>query len=161
MTLAQDPLALPRDAKLICLLLESLGVSEYDPLVVHQLLELGHRHMSDLLQDAQMYADHADRKDIVTVEDIRLAVENKVSTSFVNPPSKDVGSIVFELSNGMGLIRCAHSLQFMLELAERKNALPLPHVPEKYGLRLPVERHTLTAPNLEIVPQVRHHPFGY
>jgi transcription initiation factor TFIID subunit 9B len=103
MTLAQDPLSLPRDAKLICLLLESLGVSEYDPLVVHQLLELGHRHMSDLLQDAQMYSEHADRKDTITVEDIRLAVENKVATSFVNPPSKDVCS--FELG---GLIRWTH-----------------------------------------------------
>ncbi|CAO3662240.1 unnamed protein product [Rhizopus microsporus] len=32
----------PRDAELISLILQSLGVEDYDPKVVHQLLEFAH-----------------------------------------------------------------------------------------------------------------------
>lgn len=32
----------PRDARLISLILQSLGVEDYDPKVVHQLLEFAH-----------------------------------------------------------------------------------------------------------------------
>lgn len=33
----------PRDARIIALILQSLGVEDYDPKVVHQLLEFAHR----------------------------------------------------------------------------------------------------------------------
>lgn len=36
--------AQPRDARLISLILQSLGVEDYDPKVVHQLLEFAHRN---------------------------------------------------------------------------------------------------------------------
>lgn len=129
--IARDPLALPRDAKLLSLLLESLGVCDSDPAALHMLLEFGSRHLTELLSDASLYADHAERRDL-TVDDVRLAVEGRALTSFTSPPSKD----------------------FMLELADKKNSLPLPSVPQKFGLRLPVDRHTLTAPTLTIVPAV-------
>jgi transcription initiation factor TFIID subunit 9B len=122
-----NPQLQPRDAKLISLLLASLGVSEVDPLVIHQLLELAHRHILDILQDAQIYSEHADRKDL-SLNDLKLAVESKVLDSFISPPSKDL----------------------LYEIAEKKNNLPLPQIPEKFGLRLPPERHILTAPTLNI-----------
>ena len=89
MAFTQDPVSLPRDAKLLSLLLESLGIHDYDPLVIHQLLELSNRHMTDLLQDAQVYSEHAEKKEM-TVEDVKLAVEAQVMSSFTSPPSKDV-----------------------------------------------------------------------
>ena len=87
--ISQDPSSLPRDAKLTSLLLESLGVSDYDPLVIHQLLELGHGHITQILEDAFLYAEHADRKDI-SLDDCKLALQGKLSSSFTSPPSKDV-----------------------------------------------------------------------
>lgn len=32
----------PRDARIVSLILQSLGVEDYDPKVVHQLLEFAH-----------------------------------------------------------------------------------------------------------------------
>jgi transcription initiation factor TFIID subunit 9B len=43
-------------------------------------------------------------------------------------------------------------------LAEKKNMIALPLVPEKFGLRLPPERHCLLKPNITIVPKKR--PIG-
>lgn len=36
----------PRDARIVSLILQSLGVEDYDPKVVHQLLEFAHRNYS-------------------------------------------------------------------------------------------------------------------
>lgn len=46
------------------------------------------------------------------------------------------------------------SLQFLLELAQEKNKVPLPLIPEKYGIRLPHEKHCLTAINFQVTPNV-------
>ena len=58
-------------------------------------------------------------------------MQSKVKHSFSAPPPKE----------------------FLLELAEEKNKNPLPGVPEKYGIRLPAERHCLTAVNFDIAPE--------
>ncbi len=88
-------------------------------------------YILDIVSDAQLFAEHAERSDI-TVADVRLAIEGKLTNSFTYPPSRDV----------------------LNELAEKKNSQPLPTVPEKFGVRMPHERHCLTAVNFEIVPQV-------
>jgi transcription initiation factor TFIID subunit 9B len=41
-----------------------------------------------------------------------------------------------------------------LELAQEKNKQPLPLIPEKYGIRLPADKHCLTGINFSIVPDV-------
>ena len=38
-------------------------------------------------------------------------------------------------------------------LAEKRNAQPLPPVPDKYGVRLPLDRYCLTGQNFQIIPQ--------
>ncbi|KAI8923335.1 transcription initiation factor IID, 31kD subunit-domain-containing protein [Entophlyctis helioformis] len=126
-----DPTDLPRDARLVSLILQSLDIDDYEPRVIPQLLEFVHRHILDLLQDAQMFADHAGHKDL-EVTDVRLAIESRASHAFSGPPSREV----------------------MMELAEKKNSIPLPLIPEKFGLRLPPERNTLLKPNFQIVPKV-------
>mmetsp|Transcript_26955 Transcript_26955/g.79475 ORF Transcript_26955/g.79475 Transcript_26955/m.79475 type:complete len:234 (-) Transcript_26955:185-886(-) len=63
----------PRDAKRIKLLVESMGVKGYEPRVIHQLLDLMHRTVVDTLEEAFDFADHAGRAGI-TVEDVRLAI---------------------------------------------------------------------------------------
>ncbi|KAI8334768.1 transcription initiation factor IID, 31kD subunit-domain-containing protein [Chlamydoabsidia padenii] len=119
----------PEDATLISLVLQSLGVYEYDPKVVQQLLEFAHRYTTDVFQDALVYSEHANKSDI-DLDDIQLAIQGRVNHSFTTPPPKE----------------------FLLELAEEKNKTPLPLIPEKYGNRLPADRYCLTGLNFSIVP---------
>ncbi|KAJ3085675.1 Transcription initiation factor TFIID subunit 9B [Quaeritorhiza haematococci] len=125
-----DPLHMPRDAKLLSLLLQSMDIDDYEPKVIPQLLEFTHRYVVDVLTDAQLFAEHAGRSEL-DLADVRLAVEGRISHSFTNPPAKD----------------------FLFELAEKKNSQPLPIVPEKFGVRLPPERHCLTGINFQILPE--------
>lgn len=119
----------PRDARIVSLILQSLGVSDYDPKVVHQLLEFAHRYTSDVFQDALVYAEHAGKSDL-DLDDIQLAIQGRVNHSFTTPPPKE----------------------FLLELAQEKNKMPLPLIPEKYGIRLPADKYCLTGINFSIVP---------
>ncbi|KAJ2816378.1 Transcription initiation factor TFIID subunit 9 [Coemansia sp. 'formosensis'] len=123
----------PRDYKIMALLLQSHGVEDCDPSVINQLLEFSHRYTVDVLQDAMVYAEHAKKADI-DMEDVRLAIQGRVNYSFASPPEKE----------------------FLLELAEERNKHPLPIIPEKYGIRLPPEKHTLTGVNFHIVPEQRN-----
>ncbi|KAJ2744368.1 Transcription initiation factor TFIID subunit 9 [Coemansia sp. BCRC 34301] len=123
----------PRDYKIIALLLQSHGVEDCDPSVINQLLEFSHRYTVDVMQDAMVYAEHAKKADI-DMDDVRLAIQGRVSYSFTSPPDKE----------------------FLLELAEERNKHPLPLIPEKYGVRLPPEKHTLTGINFHIVPEQRN-----
>ncbi|KAG2224164.1 hypothetical protein INT45_000179 [Circinella minor] len=125
----QKQQAQPRDARIVSLILQSLGVENYDPRVVPQLLEFAHRYTTDVLQDALIYAEHANKNDL-DLDDIQLAIQGRVNHSFTNPPPKEL----------------------LLELAEEKNKTPLPLIPEKYGVRLPAEKHCLTGLNFSIVP---------
>lgn len=49
-------------------------------------------------------------------------------------------------------------LQFLLQLATTVNSVPLPPVPEVYGIRLPPPAQRLTAPNFSIVPRAAGPP---
>ena len=42
-------------------------------------------------------------------------------------------------------------LQFLIEIARKKNSSVLPLIPEKFGPRLPPERYCLTANNYKIL----------
>ncbi|KAF9145062.1 Transcription initiation factor TFIID subunit 9 [Mortierella sp. GBA39] len=127
--MAQTPQ--PRDAKVVSLILQSLAVEDADQKVIHQLLEFAHRYTTDVFQDALLYSEHAGRTD-VGLDDVRLAIQGRVNHSFTSPPPKE----------------------FLLELAEEKNRVPLPLIPEKYGIRLPHERHCLTAVNFQLIPEL-------
>jgi transcription initiation factor TFIID subunit 9B len=107
-----------------------MGIYNVESRVIQQLLEFSHRYASDVLQDALAFSEHAGHNE-VNESDIRLAIEGKSTYSFTNPPSRDV----------------------LEEIAARRNKLPLPIIQEKYGVRLPPERHCLTAINYQVVPQ--------
>ncbi|KAG9298337.1 hypothetical protein G9A89_002825 [Geosiphon pyriformis] len=127
----QEPL--PRDAKLISLLLQNAGVEDYEPKVVQQLLEFAHRYSVDVLQDSLIYSEHAGRINDIDIDDVKLAIQGRVNHSFTSPPPKE----------------------FLAELAKEKNKEKLPEVEEKYGLRLPPEHYCLTAVNFQLIPEGR------
>ncbi|KAG0006806.1 Transcription initiation factor TFIID subunit 9B [Modicella reniformis] len=115
----------------ISLILQSLAVEDAEQKVIHQLLEFAHRYTTDVFQDALLYSEHAGRTEVV-LDDVKLAIQGRVNHSFTSPPPKE----------------------FLLELAEEKNKVPLPLIPEKYGIRLPHERHCLTAVNFQLIPEL-------
>ncbi|KAI9143945.1 transcription initiation factor IID, 31kD subunit-domain-containing protein [Paraphysoderma sedebokerense] len=120
----------PQTAKLLALLMQSMGIDESDPRVTQMLLEFAHRYIIDTLHDSLLYSDHAGRTEI-DIEDVKLAIQSRVNYSFATPPPKD----------------------FLLEQAKEKNSIPLPLVGESLGLRLPPEQFCLTSVNYQIVPQ--------
>jgi hypothetical protein len=80
-----------------------------------------------VLEDATVYSEHAG-KTRMDVDDVRLATQSKVNFSFTAPPPRE----------------------FMMELASKRNAAPLPAIPPKLGVRLPLERYCLSAVNYSI-----------
>uniref|UniRef100_A0A7S1VHH7 Transcription initiation factor TFIID subunit 9 n=1 Tax=Sexangularia sp. CB-2014 TaxID=1486929 RepID=A0A7S1VHH7_9EUKA len=101
----------PRDAKIMSLLISSMGISEYDPRIIVQLLEFEYRLATELLSDAIQYADHSGRA-LVRSSDVKLAIAGRASQSYgVLPPR-----------------------QVLLAAAADRNAVPLPLLPTRAGV---------------------------
>lgn len=84
---------LPPTARAIALLLASTpAVQDAQPGVLHQLLELAHRYTTQVLSDAQVYAEHAGRSGTskIEMEDIVLAVQARVGWEFGGRVPKEV-----------------------------------------------------------------------
>ncbi|MCL7027378.1 hypothetical protein MKW94_027786 [Papaver nudicaule] len=118
---------LPRDAKIVKTLLKSMGVTEYEPRVIHQFLELWYRYVVDVLTDAQVYSEHA-AKPAIDPDDIKLAIQTKVNFGFSQPPPREV----------------------LLELARNRNKMPLPKSITGPGIPLPPDEDTLISPNYQL-----------
>lgn len=80
---------MPRDGKIVKELLRSMNIDDYEPQVVHQLLELWYRYVADVLTDAQMYSEHAE-KPVIDSDDVKLAIQSKVNFNFSQPPPREV-----------------------------------------------------------------------
>ncbi|CAI5495277.1 unnamed protein product [Closterium sp. Naga37s-1] len=104
-----------------------MGVEDYEPRVVHQLLEFAYRYMTDVLGEARVYAEHAGHATL-EVDDVRLAVQAKVSTSFSQPPPREM----------------------LMELARARNAVPIPPIAGSGLFALPPEAECLLQPNVQI-----------
>ncbi|KAE8218865.1 hypothetical protein CF319_g7336 [Tilletia indica] len=129
---------IPRDARIIALIMYSMGITDADPAVLLQLLEFAHRYTHDVLQDALVYSDHAASRSTasggatgnLSLEDVQLAIQSRVNYSFTHPPPKDV----------------------LVSLASSINSIPLPPISDRVGIRLPPLEHCLTNVNFSIVP---------
>lgn len=80
---------MPKDGKIVQELLRSMNVEDYEPRVVHQFLQLWYRYVADVLTDAQMYSEHAE-KSTIDSDDVKLAIQSKVNFSFSQPPPREV-----------------------------------------------------------------------
>lgn len=124
--------SLPPTARSIALLLSSTpGVQDVQPGVLHQLLEFSHRYTQQVLTDAQMYAEHAGRAGKVELDDVILGIQARVGWEFGGRVPKE----------------------YILSLANQTNSVPLPSVPEVFGVRLPSDPDdTLAGINFDLVP---------
>lgn len=122
---------LPPTARSIALLLASTPtIQDSQPGVLHQLLEFSHRYTSQVLYDANVYAEHAGRTGKIEIEDVVLAVQARVGWEFGGRVPKE----------------------YLLSLAQQTNAAPLPSVPEVFGVRIPPPPHILTQVDFDLVP---------
>ncbi|AFM97747.1 transcription initiation factor TFIID subunit TAF9 [Encephalitozoon hellem] len=92
----------PRDAKVISVILRSLGIEECEPKVIIQLLEFAYKYTTDVLEDALLFAKHADRMHIST-SDVKLALQTKVGRHFVPPPPRQYLSDIAAMVNSKPL----------------------------------------------------------
>ncbi|KAJ0393449.1 hypothetical protein P43SY_000757 [Pythium insidiosum] len=115
-----DEPVLPLDAVAMKELLASMGADRHEPRVVSQLHEFVHRYVTEILVDAQEYSLFAS-KTSVDVDDVRLAIASRLNHHYTNVPSREL----------------------LIELAEKRNSLPLPPISNEYGVRLPPPEHQL------------------
>ncbi|KAF4632331.1 hypothetical protein G7Y89_g5790 [Cudoniella acicularis] len=134
----------PRDARLIHMLLSSLGVTAYQERVPLQLLDFAYRHSSSILSDALHLSSDAyvsqqtrardappgggfrDADGQVSANAVQLAISSRLQYQFGG--------------NGGGL-----SKDFLLETAQARNKVALPRVLQnEWGVRLPSERFVMS-----------------
>merc|ERR550539_885133 len=133
---AQKPL--PKDAQVMVAILKDMGITDYEPRVINQMLEFSYRYVTNVLDEAKAVSGHA-RKKAVDVDDVKLAVQMYADQNLTSPPTRDV----------------------LLETARTKNTVPLPIPRATSGMRLPPERHCLTACNYRLRNKPKRGPPGY
>lgn len=116
-----------KDAQVIDAILKEMSVSEYEPRVVHQLMEFTNRYVSSILQEAQVFSTYA-KKDSIDSDDVQLAVSMQIDKTVTSPPPKEL----------------------LLEVAREKNNQPLPPIKPHNGLRIPFDRYTLIGTNYKL-----------
>ncbi|WVQ80261.1 hypothetical protein IAT38_002366 [Cryptococcus sp. DSM 104549] len=124
---------IPRDGRLISLILASKGITDTDERVIHQLLDFSRRYTADVLTSAQTLADHAGRSGAgrMEKEDVELAIKMRKLYEFYEAPPRD----------------------YLATLAHELNSHPLPILPESFDLvRLPPPHQRLAEVNFDIVP---------
>ncbi|KAF7960783.1 hypothetical protein EAE96_000456 [Botrytis aclada] len=135
----------PRDARLIHMLLSSLGVSAYQERVPLQLLDFAYRHSSSILSDALHLSSDAYVSQQMRARDVPPGggfrdADGQVSANAVQLAIQSRLQYQFGSGNGGGL-----SKEFLLETAQARNKIALPRVLQnEWGVRLPAERFVLT-----------------
>ncbi|KAI3633305.1 hypothetical protein MIR68_008252 [Amoeboaphelidium protococcarum] len=127
---SQQSEKVPKLAAAVMAVMQSMGVREADPTVIHQLMELTSRTTRKYLDKSKVLANHAGHKQ-VELEDLQLAIRMVTEKEFVMPLPREVYA----------------------RMANDINRQPLPLFDEKYGLRLPPERDCLTQPNYRLLHQ--------
>ncbi|QSZ37494.1 hypothetical protein DSL72_008592 [Monilinia vaccinii-corymbosi] len=135
----------PRDARLIHMLLSSLGVAAYQERVPLQLLDFAYRHSSSILSDALHLSSDAYVSQQTRARDAPPGggfrdADGQVSANAIQLAIQSRLQYQFGAGTGGGL-----SKEFLLETAQARNKIALPRVLQnEWGVRLPAERFVLT-----------------
>ena len=83
-----SPKSMPKDAQMMAQILKGMGITEYEPRVINQMLEFAFLYVTTILDDAKIYSSHA-KKATVDADDVRLAIQCRADQSFTSPPPRD------------------------------------------------------------------------
>ncbi|ODQ81416.1 hypothetical protein BABINDRAFT_6122 [Babjeviella inositovora NRRL Y-12698] len=132
---AGEQSAIPRDVRLLHLILAAQGIQNYQDHVPLQLMDFAFRYTTSVLQDAILYSDHAHGSShtshagntgsnaVLTTNDVRLAIAARTNYQFKPTPPKEL----------------------LLEMAAERNKVKLPPPVATWGLQLPPEKYCLHA----------------
>jgi len=118
---------LPTDELAMRAILKDMGVTEYEPRVVQQMLEFSYRYTTEVLEEAKLYSNHA-RKKQIDLDDVKLAVTNRGDRTGRMPPRIDL----------------------LQEMTKSKNSAPLPAIKSFSGPRIPPDRYCLTGVTFKV-----------
>ena len=79
-----SPKSMPKDAQMMPQILKDMGITEYEPRVINQVLEFAFRYVTTILDDAKIYSSHA-KKATVDADDVRLVSAVLTSLSLLRP----------------------------------------------------------------------------
>lgn len=140
----------PRDARLIHVLLSSLGVTAYQERVPLQILDFAYRHASGVLSDALHLSSDAYVSQQTRAKDAPPGglrdIDGQVSANAVQFAIASRLQYQFGGGNGGGGAGGGGlSKEFLLETAQKRNAIKLPKVLQhEWGVRLPSERFVMS-----------------
>jgi len=117
----------PKDAQVMVAILKDMGVCDYEPRLVNEMLEFTYRYVTDILDDAKVYSNHANKKNI-DVEDVKLAIQCRLDHSFTTPPPRDL----------------------LMDVSRHKNNTSLPLIKPYIGPKLPPDRYCLASSNYRL-----------
>ena len=87
--------SVPEEVKVMKQILQEMDVHDYDPCVIEQMLDFSYTYLTEILEDAKAFSEHADRNEI-ELEDVKLAVKmdyDKNKRNAANLPSRhEIGS---------------------------------------------------------------------
>lgn len=121
------PKVTPKDGQVIAAILKDMGITEYEPRVVHQLLEFSYRYVTTVLEDAQVFSAYSKKKNL-DLEDVKLSVQMQTDRMFTTPPPREL----------------------VAEIARTKNCVALPPIKSHAGPRLPPDRYSLISCNFKM-----------
>lgn len=116
-----------KDVQVVDAILKEMSIADYEPRVVHQLMEFSNRYVTSILQEAQVFSSYA-KKESIDLDDVRLAVNMQTDKTLTSPPPKEL----------------------LLEVAREKNNQPLPPIKSHNGLRIPFDKYTLIGTNYKL-----------
>ncbi|CAH1265182.1 transcription initiation factor TFIID subunit 9-like [Branchiostoma lanceolatum] len=122
-----EKMTAPKDAQVMAAVLKDMGVTDYEPRVINQMLEFTYRYVTDIFENARVYSTFAKKKEMDT-SDVKLAIRHNSDHSFATPPPRD----------------------FLMEIARQKNSTPLPLIKPYGGPRLPPDRYCLLSNNYRL-----------
>ncbi|CAL4142616.1 unnamed protein product, partial [Meganyctiphanes norvegica] len=125
MTLHKKASAVSREAHGPASLLEKMG---HIVKGTQKLILQFSGYVSQMLDDARVYANYAKKSKNIEMDDVKLAVHMMMEKSFTTPPPRDL----------------------LLDLSRTRNANPLPAIKAQCGIRLPPDRYCLSACNYRL-----------
>ncbi|NWR50655.1 TAF9 factor, partial [Regulus satrapa] len=124
-----SPKSAPKDAQVMAQILKDMGITEYEPRVINQMLEFAYRMSPGHREVMGTRGCH---------RDMGMSLGHRDEARAQGCPW------------GTGVSLRAVSPQFLLDIARQKNQTPLPLIKPYSGPRLPPDRYCLTAPNYRL-----------
>ena len=129
-----SPKSMPKDAQMMAQILKGMGITEYEPRVINQMLEVAFWYVTTILDDAKIYS--------IMLKKLLLM-----------QMMCDWQSSVLLTS----LLPLLPQETFLLDIARQRNQTPLPWIKPYSGPRLPPDRYCLTAPNYRLKSLQKRH----